>query len=61
MRQKIRDFIFGERKTYRIQTDLTVLDVSGRRYSMNKNGVLVIRDCLFKVGTFLNVRHIVEI
>ena len=57
----MKDFIFGERKTYRIQTDATVLDVSGRRYSMNKNGVLVIRDCFFKVGTILNVKHIVEI
>ena len=61
MKQKIKDFIFGERKTYRIQTDLTVLDVSGRRFSMNKKGFLVVRDCFFKVGTFLNVRHIVEI
>ena len=61
MKQKIKDFIFGERKTYRIQTDLTVLDVSGRRYSMNKKGVLVVRDCFFKVGTILNVKHIVHI
>ncbi len=57
----MKDFIFGEIKTYRIQTDAYVLDVSGRRYSMNKNGVLVVRDCFFKVGTILNVKHIVEI
>ena len=57
----MKDFIFGERKTYRIQTNATVLDVSGRRYSMNKKGFLVVRDCFFKVGTILNVEHIVEI
>ena len=57
----MKDFIFGARKAYRVQTDTYVLDVSGRRYSMNKNGVLVIRDCFLKVGTILNVKHIVEI
>lgn len=57
----MRDFIFGKLKTYRIQTDSNILDVSGRKYSMNRKGFLVVRDCFFKVGTFLNVKHIVEI
>ena len=58
---KIIDFLFGKLKKYRIQTDTSSFDVVGRSYSCNKKGFLVVRDCFSKVGTFLNVKHIVEI
>ncbi len=56
----MKNFIFGKLKTYRIQTDTGVFDIGGRSYSYRK-GVLTVKDCLAKVATFLNIKHITEI
>lgn len=57
----MKDLIFGKVKTYKIHAGHDVFQVSGRRYSMNSKGFLVVRDCFFKVGTFLDTKYIVEI
>lgn len=56
----MKNFIFGKLKTYRIQTDTGIFDIGGRSYSYRK-GVLTVKDCLAKVATFLNIKHITEI
>lgn len=56
----MKNIIFGKLKTYRIQTDTGVFDIGGRSYSYRK-GVLTVKDCLAKVATFLNIKHITEI
>ena len=56
----MKNFIFGKVKTYRIQTDTGVFDIGGRSYSYRK-GVLTVKDCLAKVATFINIKHITEI
>lgn len=56
----MKNFIFGKLKTYRIQTDTGVFDIGGRSYAY-RNGILTIKDCLAKVATFLNIKHITEI
>ena len=56
----MKNFIFGKLKTYRIQTDTGIFDIGGRSYSY-RNGVLTVKDCLAKVATFLNIKHITEI
>lgn len=56
----MKDFIFGERKTYRIQTDTGIFDIGGRSYSYRK-GVLTVKDCLAKVATFQTFKHITEV
>ena len=56
----MKNIIFGKLKTYRIQTDTGVFDIGGRSYSYRK-GVLTVKECLAKVATFLNIKHITEI
>ena len=56
----MKNIIFGKLKTYRIQTDTGIFDIGGRSYSYRK-GVLTVKDCLAKVATFLNIKHITEI
>lgn len=56
----MKDFLFGKRKKYRIQTDVNNMDIGGRSYSM-KHGRLTVKDGFSKVATFTNFKYITEV
>ena len=55
----MKDFLFGKLKEYLITTDSKEYTVVGRGYSYRK-GILTIKDCFAKVGTFITFKNIIE-
>ena len=56
----MKDFLFGKLKTYLILTDFGEFKIGGRAYTY-RGGILTVKDCLTKVATFVNIKHITEI
>lgn len=59
--KKIKNFLFGKMKTYRIDTPVASFDIGARSYSLKENGLAVLYDGFSKVGSFLNVRLVMEV
>lgn len=57
----VPDFLFGKTKTYRVDTGFSSYEVAARSYSLKKDGYAVLRSGFSRVGTFLNVKLIIEV
>lgn len=57
----LKDFLFGEIKTFRIETKTGKYEVWARSYRLRKKGYAVLRDGFVRVGTFLNTVTVVRL
>ena len=57
----LSDFLFGKVKTYRVTAEGMTYDLGARSYSLKENGFAVLYDGFSKVGSFLNVRSVMEV
>ncbi len=52
--KKIKKFLFGEMKSYKVQANGAVYTISGRRFKMHRDGMVTIYDGFERVASVKN-------
>lgn len=56
--EKIKKFLFGEMKSYKVQANGAVYTISGRRFKMHRDGMVTIYDGFERVASVKNATFI---